>query len=66
MLALAEIENAVEHLPREEFILFSAWFEKCEAERWDNEIEKDIDMGLLDSFGKEAIAEFNNDSCKKI
>ena len=66
MLALAEIESAVEHLPRQEFSSFSAWFEKCEAERWDNEIEKDIDMGLLDFFGKEAIAEFNNDSCKKI
>jgi hypothetical protein len=66
MLALAEIENAIEHLPRQEFSSFSAWFEKCEAERWDKEIKKDIDMELLDSLGKEAIAEFNNGSCKKI
>ena len=66
MLALAEIESAVEHLPRQEFSSFSAWFEKCEAERWDGEIEKDIEMGLLDSLGKEAIAEFHNGSCQKI
>ena len=66
MLALAEIENAVEHLPRREFSSFSAWFEKCEAERWDSEIEKDIDMGRLDSLGEEALAEFNNNSCQTI
>ena len=66
MLALAEIENAVEHLPRQEFSSFSGWFEKIESERWDIEIEKDIDMGLLDSMGKEALAEFKNGSCQKI
>ena len=66
MLGLIEIEKAVEHLPRREFSSFSAWFEKVEAKRWDNEIKKDIDMGLLDSLGEEALAEFNNGSCKKI
>ena len=65
MLALSEIENAIEHLPRQEFSSFSAWFEKCEAERWDREIEKDVNMGHLDSLGREAIAEFNNNSCLK-
>ena len=66
MLVLAEIEDAVKHLPRKEFSSFSAWFEKCEAKRWDNEIKKDIGMGLLDSLGEEALTEFNNGSCKKI
>lgn len=66
MLALAEIEDAIEHLPRKEFSSFCTWFEKCEAERWDNEIKKDVDMGLLDSLGDEALEEFNNGSCKTL
>jgi len=66
MLALAEIESAGEHLPRQEFSSFSAWFEKCEAERWDIEVETDVDMGLLDALGEEALAEFKNGSCQQI
>ena len=66
MLTLTEIESAIEHLPRQEFSSFSAWFEKCEAKRWDIEIETDVDMGLLDALGKEALAEFKNGSCQQI
>ena len=66
MLALSEIENAVEQLPRKEFISFSSWFEKIEAERWDREIEEDVEMGLLDSLADEAIEEYKNGSCQEL
>ncbi len=66
MLKLIEIEKAVEHLPRREFSSFSACFEKLEAKRWDDEIGNDISMGLLDSLGNEALAEFERGKCKKL
>lgn len=66
MTTLVEIKDAVNHLPRKEFSSFSSWFDKYEEKRWDDEIKNDINNGLLDSLGDEAIAEFKNGSCKKL
>lgn len=60
MTSLVDIEKAVSVLPREEFNAFCDWFETLEAKRWEKDFESDVEAGLLDSLGEEALADFAN------
>ena len=37
-----EVVKAVEQLPQDQLKQFRAWFQKFDAEVWDEQIEKDI------------------------
>ena len=66
MTSLLEIEAAVSSLSAQEFKKFSAWFSELEAQRWDKELEADIDNGLLDSLADEALSDFDQGLCAKL
>jgi len=35
-------------------------------QRWDEQLEKDIEDGKIDAFAEEAIAEFNAGNCREV
>jgi hypothetical protein len=56
MTTTEDIEKAVEQLAPRELARFRAWFETFDAERFDEEIERDAKAGKLDALADEAIA----------
>jgi hypothetical protein len=55
---IEEIERAVSELGADELAKFRAWFEKFDAARFDEKIERDVRGGKLDRLADAALAEF--------
>ncbi len=66
MGSIDKIKSAITHLPEKEFHSFVDWFQKFEEERWDEELEKDIAQGKLDSLADEALKEFDAGKCSEL
>jgi len=47
MSSIAEIEQAIIKLPREEFATLARWFDEQRNLQWDRQIEKDSKSGAL-------------------
>jgi hypothetical protein len=47
MSSVAEIEQAVAMLSREQFVQFERWFEAERNRKWDRQIEEDAQSGKL-------------------
>ena len=45
---LAEIQHAIEELPKDQQAALAAWLSEREQEEWDAEIERDFSTGGLD------------------
>lgn len=66
MSTLEQIEAAILTLPAEEFQRLRQWLFDVDYQRWDEQLEKDIEDGKLDALAEEAIAEFKVGHCRKI
>ncbi len=64
--SLSEIEHAVEKLSPAEFNKFRLWFFQYDQNKWDKQLENDINSGKLDQFAKEAISEYETGKTKKL
>ncbi len=53
-----EIEEAITHLPAKHLMQFRSWYEKFDADAWDQQIESDISEGKLDALARIALDEF--------
>jgi hypothetical protein len=53
-----EIENAIVNLPPTEIAELAKWFEEFHAQVWDEQIERDMKAGRLDSLLEEAEEDF--------
>jgi hypothetical protein len=62
-MTIEELESAVSQLSSEELARFSSWYESFMAEKWDRQIEQDIETGRLDSAGKRADQDFETGRC---
>jgi hypothetical protein len=51
-----DIEQAIAELPQDQLRQFRAWYERFDAEAWDEQIEKDVADGKLDAIAEAAIA----------
>ena len=59
MITIAEIENAIDGLPREEFFKLMERLRTKQNELWDRQMEKDAQPGgALDRLAEEALAEY--------
>ena len=58
MSNLEQIEAAILSLPSSEFEQLRLWFLELDYERWDKQIEQDIEDGKLEAFAQESIAEY--------
>ncbi|HEX9322800.1 MAG TPA: hypothetical protein VF913_11855 [Xanthobacteraceae bacterium] len=61
-----EIKRAVSSLGAEELAKFRAWFEKFDAGRFDEKIERDAQSGKLDGLADEALAEFRKGGAREL
>lgn len=55
--AIEEVVKAVEQLPQDQLRQFRAWFQEFDSEVWDEQIERDIKAGKLDTLAQAAIAD---------
>ena len=63
MNTIAEIQEAVQGLPQDQFAAFSSWFEQYEEQRRDRQIERDQESGALRSMMEKARADFEAGKC---
>ena len=54
-MTLNEIEQSIAELPPAELAKFREWFFEFDAKKWDDQIERDVAAGKLDSLADEAI-----------
>lgn len=66
MSTLEQIEAAILTLPAEEFQRLRQWLFDVDYQRWNEQLEKDIEDGKLDALAEEAIAEFKAGHYRKI
>ena len=66
MLTVEQIENAILELGSDEIGELLEWFLNLDYQRWDVQIEKDIDRGKLDALAAEAIADFESGNYRAI
>jgi hypothetical protein len=58
MSTLEQIEAAILTLPSNEFNRLRQWLADVDYQRWDEQLERDINEGKLDALAEEAIADF--------
>ena len=65
-MTIQQIESAILELPSSEFRKVIDWLLDLDYQRWDEELESDIESGKLDFLAQEAIEDFGNGFCKQI
>ena len=65
-MSLAELENAVAQLSKDDLNRFNAWYEEYVAEQWDRRIEADVLAGKFDAMCKRADAAFEAGECTEM
>jgi len=63
MSTLSEIEVAVSQLPSDELAQFRRWFAEFDADRWDQQLERDVHAGKLDKLADEALDQYRSGRC---
>jgi len=63
MTNLGELQAAIAALSTDDLGRFSLWFEEFLADRWDREIEVDVQAGRLDLAGERAGEDFEASRC---
>jgi hypothetical protein len=58
-MTVAELEQAITQLSKQELDRFRAWFDEYYAELWDKQIVEDAKAGKLDKLIAEADEEYN-------
>ncbi len=66
MSTVQEIQQAVSRLSREDLTHFREWFERYDAEIWDQQFEKDAQSGKLDRFAEQALEDFRAGKYKEL
>ncbi len=66
MMTVADIQQAVQSLPEEEYVVFSSWFDRYEEERWDRQLEQDQKSGPLRSLMEQARSDFEAGKCSHL
>ena len=61
-----EIESAIANLPPAKLAELAKWFEEFHARVWDQQIERDLKAGRLDSLLEEAKEDLESDRCREL
>ncbi len=65
-MTIKDLENAVAELPPDQYAEFRAWFERLDAARFDQRIERDALAGKLDGLAATAMDEFRKGRAREI
>ena len=66
MSTLEEIEEAIAQLSEAELAVLREWFEKLDAEHWDQQFDRDVHSGKLDTLAQRALADFRAGNSKEL
>ena len=66
MTTIQDIEEAVSRLPRPDLDRFRSWFDKFDANAWDNQFEEDARGGKLDQLASRALEDLANKRCVEL
>ncbi len=66
MTRIEKIEKAISELPPEDLAKFRAWFEEFDARQFDEKIERDANVGKLDSLAEKALAEHHSGRSREL
>jgi hypothetical protein len=61
-----DIEEAITQLPQNQLRKFRSWYEKYDAQAWDEQIERDSAEGKFDTLAEAAIADHEAGKSRKI
>lgn len=63
MGTVEDISKAVRRLSQAELTQFRAWFAEFDAAAWDDQFDKDVEAGRLDSLAEEALEDLDRGRC---
>jgi hypothetical protein len=63
MGTVEDISQAVRRLSQAELKAFRAWFAEFDAVAWDQQFDKDVEAGRLDSLAEEALEDLDQGRC---
>lgn len=66
MTTVQEIEKALSKLPPEKLAEFRSWYTEFDAAQWDEQIERDVQVGKLDTFADQALSDHTQKRCKPL
>lgn len=66
MTTVKEIEKAISKLHKDEFTTLREWFDRFEAEKWDDQFGNDVKTGKLDKIAEKAIESYHAGKCKEL
>jgi hypothetical protein len=65
-MTIEDIEKAVAELPPDQLAQFRDWFERFDAVRFDQKIERDASAGRLDGLAEQAIDDFRKGRAREL
>ena len=65
-MSVKEIEAAITKLSPSDLAELAAWFADYHNQKWDQQIERDLDEGRLDNFLSEVEAEYQAGEAKPL
>ena len=65
-MSIAEIEQAIIQLPPQDFKRLREWFEELEAQKWDEQIERDAKSGKLDKLAEQALKDYRAGKAREL
>ena len=65
-MRVEDIEQGILGLPQDQLKQFRAWYEKFDANKWDEQIEQDANDGKLDAIAESALAEYKLGKVRKL
>ena len=66
MEKLSQLETSVSELSNDEYSQFRQWFWQRENERWDEQLEKDIENNKLNLLATQALEDFKQGKYKPL
>ena len=65
-MSITEIEQAIIQLPPQDFKQLRKWFEELEAQKWDEQIERDAKSGKLDKIAEQALKDYRTGKAREL
>jgi hypothetical protein len=65
-MSITEIEQAIIQLPPQDFKQLREWFEELEAQKWDEQIERDAKSGKLDKIAEQALKDYRTGKAREL
>ena len=65
-MRVEDIEQGILSLPQDQLKQFRAWYEKFDANKWDEQIEQDAQDGKLDAIAEATLAQYKSGSARKL